>query len=186
MNLNECQLRSMYLAGTVSIPLTFPELGAISLHGTAAGSRAVVRVEHRISPKLLIARSVLLDEVEGVFLPKDPTHVDFADGDWLIATDVGPGLEQRTGCLGNSVLGILYVREHARVLMQVEVGMTAAESVEYYPPMAGDRSVNHYNLSPRAWCAPWSAACGPYGLACEPWSREGGEMLEGRASFWCE
>ena len=31
--------------------------------------------------------------------------------------------------------------------MQVEVGLTAAESVEYYPPMPGDRSMDF-----RAFC----------------------------------
>lgn len=31
--------------------------------------------------------------------------------------------------------------------MRVEVGMTAAESVEYYPPLPHDRSIDHYQLN---------------------------------------
>jgi len=35
---------------------------------------------------------------------------------------------------------IIYLPETAKVLLRVETGMTAAESVEYYPPTPGDRS----------------------------------------------
>ena len=38
------------------------------------------------------------------------------------------------------------MREQAAAFMQVAVGMTAAESVEYYPPLPHDRSVDHYRL----------------------------------------
>ena len=40
--------------------------------------------------------------------------------------------------------------------MQVEVGMTAAESVDYYPPLPDDRTVDHYAMG----------KAGPEGVSC--------------------
>jgi hypothetical protein len=95
----------------------------------------------------VITRSVLVEEVEVVFLPENPTSPDPTRGKWF----VGPAERvrwidelNRTG--HSQVRGIVYVRENARVLMLVELGMTAAESAEYYPPITRERTDAHYDL----------------------------------------
>jgi len=159
MSLSDSQLRTLALAGTVSVPPRFPEVGRLSIETTNGhnGSSKVIKIEHVITPRLMIARSFFLSDVSAVFLPSDPKDVDFADGKWFLGPDIATAMGQR---------GIAYVREDARTLMQVEVGMTAAESVEYYPPLPGDRSVDHYNLSgaaqqasPAQFCSAASTEC---------------------------
>ena len=138
--LTATQLRALSLASTVPVPATFPELGLISIveSGTGHnGTAKIVNVEHIISPRLKISRSFFMEDVTAVFLPENTNDVDFNRGDWLLESDVRHA---------DGKSGIAYVREDARVLMQVEVGMTAAESAEYYPPLPGDRSVDHYSL----------------------------------------
>ena len=145
MHINDEQIRTMYLAGTVSVPLIFPELGKITAgrQSEDPASPLLLRVEHRISPRLMIARSFLLSEVAVVFIPNDPHCVDVNRGRWLVNGQLESVLLPQ-GDASVEVLGIAYVLERARTLMQVEVGMTAAESVDYYPPLPGDRSLDHY------------------------------------------
>jgi hypothetical protein len=153
MSLSQSQLRSMYVADTVPVPVTFPELGDISVQSGAMpppgcadeSARSVVRVEQNISPKLMIARSFPIEEVSAVFLPDDLVDVDLSQGTWLLGPEIESALLARSKKNG-AIRGITYVREHARTLMQVEMGMTAAESVEYYPPLVGDRSADHYQF----------------------------------------
>ena len=80
-----------------------------------------------------------------MFLPDDCKVVNLENGVWF----EGKVLEDKlSDLLDTGVLnGIIYVREHAQSLLEVEAGMTAAESAEYYPPLPDDRSVNHYNMS---------------------------------------
>lgn len=156
MLLSARQFRSMSLAGTVAVPQTFPELGRISIvlkssrrpSGVKDAGRDLLVVEHELSPKLTISRTFFLEEVAAVFVPTDPAKVDFEDGTWLVADEVGDGWPSPTNGSSKKTLGIAYVREDAATFMQVEVGMTAAESAEYYPPLPGDRSVDHYRFSP--------------------------------------
>lgn len=144
------QLRSFALAGTVPIPCPFPEVGKLSLvpGGLVYGKTRepaqedVVVIEHLQSNRLLVRRSVLLRDVAAVvFLPID------RDDSWFFGPEIGKELEARANCNRDDLLlGIAYAREHAPVLMQVEVGMTAAESAEYYPPVVGERTDDHYSL----------------------------------------
>ena len=153
-------LRSFYLAGTVSIPSPFPEVGILSLakFDSAGTGRAVpgfLRIEHVQSPRLVVARNVLVDDVQALFLPDDPDNPDLSRGTWFS----GPGtrkkwLAKMKRPSSRPVHGIVYVHENARVLMQVEVGMTAAESAEYYPPIPQERSDAHYDLGMSATTAP--------------------------------
>ena len=138
--LTATQLRALSLASTVPVPATFPELGLVTIADSGTGHNGtakIVNVDHVISPRLKIARSFFLQDVSAIFVPENTNDVDFNRGTWLLGSDVGKA---------DGKMAIAYVREDARVLMQVEVGMTAAESAEYYPPLPGDRSVDHYNL----------------------------------------
>jgi hypothetical protein len=83
-------------------------------------------------------------DVAAVFVPDDPDCVDLRKGKWLLGDEISTiGILSGKGA---SVVGIAYVREQASTLLNVEIGMTAAESAEYYPPLPDDRSVNHYRF----------------------------------------
>jgi hypothetical protein len=148
------QAHALHLAGTVSVPPTFPELGKLSLdrgaccvapHGKTAPAD-VLCVEQELSPRVCICRKFLLSDVSAVFIPRDPGNVSLSDGSWLLTGEINQ-LERMEASSGGGLLGIAYVAENAQSLLQVEVGMTAAESVEYYPPLPDDRSANHYQFT---------------------------------------
>jgi hypothetical protein len=144
------QLRAFALAGTVPVPSPFPELGKILLvpgglvyDKTREPVREdVVVIEHLQSNRVLIRRTVLLRDVAAVvFAPIDK------DDNWFFGPEIGKELEARSNANRDDLLmGIAYAREQAPVLMQAEVGMTAAESAEYYPPVCGERTDAHYTL----------------------------------------
>jgi hypothetical protein len=179
MGFTRRQQQSLHLAGTVSVPPTFPELGKLYLERGACGVAPqgktapadVLCVELELSPRVSIARKFLVSDVAAVFVPKSPGNVNLSDGTWLLAGEIDQ-LETLEANSGGGLLGIAYVPESARTLMQVEVGMTAAESVEYYPPLPDDRSVNHYQFS-----ADCPEAC-PNGGPCP--ERRGGPCPERR------
>ena len=148
------QLRSMYLSGTVSIPPQFPELAEISFSFEGAKSdELVVEAIVVVSPKLTIKRSFFVADVSGIFEPNDPKGVNLKDGTWYAGTDVkvkARSIASSDSCNGKTIKGILYVRENAQSLLEVQAGLTAAESAEYYPPLPDDRSVNHYEMEKSA------------------------------------
>ncbi|MHB0957700.1 MAG: hypothetical protein ACYC6N_14785 [Pirellulaceae bacterium] len=147
--LSDDEVRALYLGGTVPVPSPFPETGLITLCKDAVRPgleirRSALRVTHTISAKLTITRTFLLDEVSAICITEG---IDPKCGRWLL----GPAIEkllshlqESCGKSGEALRGIVHVRENAHTLMQVSVGMTAAESVDYYPPLPGDRSRNHY------------------------------------------
>jgi hypothetical protein len=118
------------------------------------GAETLLKIVHEVSPKVTIVRLVRLMDVSALFLPEDPNKVDFDEGTWYLEKDlIGLALS----CLGEAGErsdehespdevplalrpGIVFVPETARLLHQVELGLTAAESVEYYPPLGGHRS----------------------------------------------
>jgi hypothetical protein len=144
------QLRSFALAGTVPIPCPFPEVGKLSLvpgglvyeKTTEPVREDVVVIEHLQSNRLVVRRTVLLRDLAAVvFLPID------RDDSWFFGPEIAKELAARSNCNRDDLLlGIAYAHEQAAVLMQVEVGMTAAESAEYYPPVVGERTDDHYSL----------------------------------------
>lgn len=141
------QVRAIALSGTVSIPPRFPELATISFEkGDAVADPAFVVASQQLSPKLSIKRSFYAMDVKCLFVPNSTSQVDLEDGEWF----EGEKLAQKAYSLMNQgkVKGILYVREQAQSLLEMEAGMTAAESAEFYPPLPEDRSVNHYNMEP--------------------------------------
>ncbi len=158
MLLSRDQVRSLALSGTISVPATFPELGELFLlpgavdAGTLAPGKSsdLLRVVQRSSVKLSITRNFLLGDVAAVFFPADHDLVQLERGVWLLGMEVGDFFRSQSVKKGASNRGIAYVQEAARCLMQVEVAMTAAESAEYYPPLPGDRSVDHYRFKPES------------------------------------
>jgi hypothetical protein len=166
----------MLLAGTVAFPSTFPELGVLSFECHAARADGVndstgdvLKVEQFLSPKLTMTRTFLASDVAAVFLPAKPERVDLRDGKWLLGDEVAK-IADASKC-DHQVLGIVYVREQASTLLQVEIGMTAAESAEYYPPLPDDRSVNHYRFENPAGASP--TGFGPPIFDCHDEHRHG-------------
>ncbi len=143
MHMNKQQFIALRLSGTVAIPSPFPETGMISIvtldercgFSDLTRTTNLLRVEHRVSPRVTIVRCISVEDVSAVFVPRDCKSADMTDGEWFLNPESFEGDWQRRG--------IVYVRENAQLFMQVEVGMTAAESVEYYPPMPSDRSAAH-------------------------------------------
>ncbi|HET6425602.1 MAG TPA: hypothetical protein VFG20_18070 [Planctomycetaceae bacterium] len=152
MSLTRQQLLAKSLAGTVSFPPTFPQLARISVvssplpvHGATAN--LLLRAEQMMSSTLSIIRTCSLSDVAGVFIPRDCGNVRLDDGLWLLGEEIAAHLAiHQHNQQQIPPLGIVRVAEHVSVFMQVEVGMTAAESAEYYPPLPCDRSHDHYQL----------------------------------------
>ena len=151
--LNRDEYRQMLLAGTVSFPATFPQVGRLSLydlpHPSESSTSEFLTVEEAPSPRVTLSRRLMLSSVRAVFLPRDPRKVHFSDGHWLVDSEVAHGLKKRLSRVEEALYGIVFVPESAPSLLRVLAGMTAAESVQYYPPLPGDPSHNHYDSWPK-------------------------------------
>lgn len=149
--LSPSQVRQLSLAGTVSCPPQFPDVGKINLQlrvipencEQAHCGHDLIEVVHEVSPRVEISRQFLVESVHAMFLPKDPKAVDLKRGHWYFGRQVREKLEEARR-KKEAVVGIVYTPESASTLMRVDVAMTAAESAQYYPPLSGDRSHNHY------------------------------------------
>ena len=166
--LGENHLRSIALAGTVAVPSPFPALGRIdvSTHGITKDEvdslddptsfeavqffrKVLVEIAHEVNPRLTITRVVKLCDVAAAFLPADTSQVSLSLGQWYLSAELEALVLDKLSELNTQDLpalvpllfeSIVYLPETAKVLLRVETGMTAAESVEYYPPTPGDRS----------------------------------------------
>lgn len=174
------EYRQMLLAGTVSFPATFPQVGKLTLdveHIPAGGESEVpfLSVAESPSARVTLVRRVMIKSVRAVFVPRDVRHVNYADGEWLLSDEILPTLQS---LLDNheSLHGIVFVAENEPSILNVSAGMTAAESVQYYPPLPSDPAHNHYNAWPASTAARASSgashseilgthACSP--LICE-------------------
>ena len=161
------RLRAFFLAGTVPVPSPFPAVGKITAQ-LRAGDRSpsaqdlamdALRVEHWQSPRVMIARTVLVEDVQAVVIPDDPHRVNLLEGTWYFRPDIERRLLPLL-CANEETRGLVYVHESAPVYMQVEVGMTAAESAEYYPPVIRERNDEHYHLGNLAYERPVTLCCG--------------------------
>ena len=147
MSKNEQQLRAMYLSGTVSIPPRFPDVAEISFSRIEKNNGQVFIVAtQRLSPKLAITRTFFAEDVMSLFIPADSNQVNLEDGTWLESDALAEKVYQLMGKC--PLKGIIYVREHAQSMLELEAGLTAAESAQYYPPLPEDRSVDHYSMNP--------------------------------------
>jgi hypothetical protein len=143
------------LAGTVGLPSPYPATGSISVVVKLARDpkdwQVFLRIVHRLNLKLKIVRLVEWDDVRGILArwkPAPETPQGAAPG-WSVklGEDLrGQVYDQVQKEKKDKVEGwfelkwlseaIVYVPESAPVYMQVGVGLTAAESAEYYPPLA--------------------------------------------------
>ena len=165
--LSDNHLRSIALAGTIAVPSPFPALGRIdiSTHGmtkdevdspgatphrsrrSGFSGRSSSRLP-RGQPRLTITRVVKLCDIAAAFLPADTSQVSLSHGQWYLSAELEALVIERLSELNTqdsrrrcrSCLKPSLSAETAKVLLRVETGMTAAESIEYYPPTPGDRS----------------------------------------------
>jgi hypothetical protein len=149
------QLRSYHLAGTVVLPSPFPEVGRLFLVpgglkyplANEGHPLDLLAIEHCQSNRVTITRYVALRDVSAVLFAVSITPTRHSEEGWFFGPEILCQLEARSNDNEPGLcMGIAYVRENAAVLMRVEVGMTAAESAEYYPPVVGERSDAHYAL----------------------------------------
>lgn len=155
--MNRDEYRQMLLAGSVTFPATFPQVGRLTLLVESRPARPsdqleILAVEEYPSPRVTLTRRVLAAKVRAVFLPRDARAVHFTDGQWLLEDEIVAGLKQRLADGPGPVFGIVFVPESEPSMLHVSAGMTAAESSQYYPPLPNDPSHNHYN--------PWPSSSG--------------------------
>jgi len=151
MPLDHEQLLALQLAGTVALPSPPPATGSVEIDLGINPSVIYLRIIHRVNPKLTIIRSVSLENVRVICTkweadaPAGAAGRPPASASWACKTiaEFRPLLEQRIAAGSGSRVpfpwlqnAVVYVSEQAPVLMQVDVGLTAAESAEYYPPLA--------------------------------------------------
>ncbi len=149
--MNRDEYRQLLLAGTVTFPATFPQLGTVSLVCEQVPSdtngpqkHEMLLVKEHPSAKVTISRKIFVDQVRAVFVPKEPSRVSYDSGKWLLADEIAPFFRCR-----EHALAIVFVPESEPSLLEVRAGMTAAESAQYYPPLPVDRSFNHYGGQPQ-------------------------------------
>ena len=151
--LNRNEYRQMLLAGTVSFPATFPQVGTLELRSetlSALSGQAsdILTVTENPSSRVTLSREVLASAVRAVFLPRNPQQVNYSDGLWLLPDEILMGLKLHLQNTRGPLYGIVFVAESEPTILKMSAGMTAAESVQYYPPLPGDPSFNHYNPNP--------------------------------------
>jgi hypothetical protein len=156
---------AMALAGAVSLPAPWPASGPISIVVTAADRQGewtiYLRVQHRVHRRLKLTRLIDVRSVRAIMTPdgldaaqsvaaSDELPSSSTD-DWVVTPGrlliqaiqelIGGEEKRRKGKSSGPVEiplvdhGIIFCAESAPVLMEVEVGMTAAESADYYPPL---------------------------------------------------
>ncbi len=181
--MNREQLTQFLLSGTVTFPGTLPgvvELAVRPLHDRSAsqslGAHALIATQ-RPSPSVTMVRTVSLADVRAVFIPRDVSCIRFDDGAWYLGCEVAAGIQAHCA-YSSKVLGIAYVPESCPSLLEVSTGLTAGESIQYYPPLPCDRSQNHYDASRRQ---------GP-SLRCPPTSETKAYQDECASFMWtpCE
>ncbi|QDS94417.1 hypothetical protein FF011L_31960 [Roseimaritima multifibrata] len=151
--MNREQFREYLLAGTVTFPGTFPRIASLQLKKMSAPSvsnpaqaEVFLSATERPSPRVSLTRSVNVKDVRAVFLPRDPSHLAWNDGRWLLSEEVLVGIELE---LANQPVlwGIAFVPETAPAQLEMSAGMTAGECIQYYPPMPRDPANDHYSTA---------------------------------------
>lgn len=137
--LSRAQILHLHLAGTVSIPRHFPDLGRIWYLEAGAEdddqnrNTPVIRVEHTLAHSASVLRSCLLEEVRAIFIPKNPEKVDLKTGRFVLGSEIATAWPHLPKDADQAVLGIVYVHETARTHTEVSLGLAAAESVDFPP-----------------------------------------------------
>ena len=145
MPLSNDQELTLLLAGTVGLPSPAPATGTLEVVTSDIGdpvtlSDLYLEITHRVSPRMTLVRTVRLDDARVIKAiwpdqaPKSPAEFriprQFRAAALARAIDTAhedPWLTE----------AVVYLLESSPVLLRVEVGMTAAESADYYPPIDG-------------------------------------------------
>jgi hypothetical protein len=151
--IDDFELTALSLGGTVGLPSPPPATGAIDVLAPADPSDPIyLRITQRLSLKLIVRRIVRLSDVALIQAPVGtfaPTAGAKAPGPENIDDDYEYGTPELISAAVQSVVkaagatglipwicdAVAYLPCQARVLMQVEMGVTAEESAEYYPPL---------------------------------------------------
>ncbi|HQU45285.1 MAG TPA: hypothetical protein PK867_20890, partial [Pirellulales bacterium] len=120
--------------------------GAIALGGSGYVPNSVIRIEVTASLRVSVTRTFLSTDVAAIFIPDNPACVEYGKGKFLLRPEIDSCWDGLAPAGDGAVLGIVYVPENAPVLTEVQMGMTAAQSIDYVPPLGTDRSVDHYAL----------------------------------------
>lgn len=127
--MNDDQKRRLALAGTVA----FPPQGQGTVELAVSGStREKVVTATVCKPRVSVARTFSAIGVRAVMVPgksKDKWYVGDSLRKWLSSAK-------------SPVKGVIYVAEDTQTLLEVSTGMSAAEAVEYYPPLAAAVNVS--------------------------------------------
>jgi hypothetical protein len=143
------------LAGTVGLPSPYPATGSVyvvvRLAKEAKDWEVFLRIVHRLNVKVKIGRLVQWHDVRAILARWKPASETPPAAAPVWAVKLAEELrghvydqiqkekkEKVEGWFEFKWLSeaIVYVPESASVYMQVGVGLTAAESAEYYPPLA--------------------------------------------------
>jgi hypothetical protein len=157
-------VRAMQLAGTVSFPAPYPEPGRITLrevageNGKKSEDEFMLRVKHVQSKRVTISRSIWIEDIEALYFNDDNANhtdedvkpvIDLRDK-WFFPARFGvasiadviamlkprqPQNARQKGAQSyHALVGTVFVKESASVLMEVIAGLTAGESAAYHPP----------------------------------------------------
>ena len=155
MELTREQLIEIHLAGTVALPGPYPESGHIKLQHEgyklkgAEKASGYVRLEYRISPKRTVVRIIPMEHVSAILWTSADRTLGIEAGDWWLGSEVtyfrpkkaskplkGQDVKQQGDQANQAAAtlrearGVVFVQETAPMLLQLEVGVTAAESLE--------------------------------------------------------
>lgn len=148
MPMSPRQREMISLAGTVRIPSPPPAVGDVSVI-VEPGPELLLRVTHKVSSRLYLERIVRLEDVRAIRAAWPPEEKQAPEtGASLIGFKTGAELRKLVADYaaekpdGPPLItnAVVFVDELAPVVLGVEAAMTAAESVEYYPPIVGDGS----------------------------------------------
>jgi hypothetical protein len=154
------QALAMHLAGTVRLPSPAPATGALTVQlpekAESDPNHIYLKITHRVHERLKIIRYVRLADVRSVqgIWPEKPKPSGGARSTAAVSPAEPPKVSHKHSKeirahvhdLITAAKGVgeplvcpsaaaIFVPETAPVLMEVEVGMTAAESADYYPPL---------------------------------------------------
>ena len=147
MPLSYDQELTLLLAGTVALPSPAPACGTVEVETAEGGDPGklcdlYLEITHRVSTRLTLVRTVRLADVRLIRAvwpgqkEKTSAEVKTPKG-FLPLAETRALAEEEEEATPWLTQAVVYVLEWAPVLLRVEVGMTAAESADYYPPIDG-------------------------------------------------
>ncbi|MHC4177713.1 MAG: hypothetical protein ACYSWU_09405 [Planctomycetota bacterium] len=155
MPLKDKGLAALFLPGTIALPSPFPSVGDVEIKKDGEGAElrdgergVLLTVRRRFEPSTEVCWTMLVERVSAILLTNG-AELESDGAEWLFGPDVAK-LQSVKGT--NPAKGIVYVPENAPVLMRVEFGTTASESMDFPVPGLGgcdpceDRSFSYQRV----------------------------------------